>query len=81
MEEAGEVHIDATHDDDSVTIIVENPLAEDTPPHTGCGQGLSIVERRVKSYFGTRGEVRHERMTTAGGDRFRVTLSLPLEKE
>jgi two-component system sensor histidine kinase AlgZ len=73
--DGGEVVLRGTRDAATLRIEIDNPLAEG-PTAGGSGHGLNNVRQRVAYHFGPRASV------DAGprGERFIVTLQLPIER-
>ena len=75
--EGGRVRLEVRCRDGLVAIAVENRFDQDAPPRRKSGVGLANVRQRLEARYGTRASF----SAKSEGDRFRVEISLPVEKE
>jgi sensor histidine kinase YesM len=75
--EGGWVRLDVNASDGLLSVVVENLFDPDAPPRRKGGVGLANVRQRLATRYGHLASFEAK----ADGDRFRVTLSLPAEKE
>jgi sensor histidine kinase YesM len=71
--EGGLIRLHVTHDDQRLSIAIENSRDADAPTTRGHGVGLDNVRRRLQTMFGHRARI----STRAEPDTFRVELQLP----
>jgi LytS/YehU family sensor histidine kinase len=74
--EGGEIRVDATITGPRLFVVVSNPYDPDSR-RRGTGLGLENVRRRLAATFGERAAIAAE----AGEGRYRVSLTIPVEKE
>jgi len=72
--EGGAVRIEARVDGGALRVVVDNPVDADAPSRRGEGVGLDNVRRRLAAFGERDAMLKSERK----GDRFRVTLVLPV---
>lgn len=73
--EGGTISIGASREGKRVRITITNPCDPDRPESSGESLGLENVRRRLEAVFGSGAGIR----ASDEGDRFRVTLSFPVE--
>jgi two-component system, LytTR family, sensor histidine kinase AlgZ len=73
--EGGWIKLEAHCHDGYLAIVVENSFDPDAPPRRRSGVGLVNVRQRLEARFGNESSF----SATTTGDRFRVTISLPVE--
>lgn len=75
--EGGWVRLDVKASDGLLSLKVENLFDPDAPPRRRGGVGLANVRQRLAARYGNRAGFEAK----AEGDRFRVAISIPVEKE
>lgn len=75
--EGGWIHLDAHAQNGNLAITVENSFDPDAPPRRKSGVGLVNVRQRLQARYGDRATF----TLKTEGDRFRVALTLPAERE
>jgi len=75
MADGGMIRLEASVRDGRLAILVENDRDEEAPSRKRSGVGLKNVRSRLEARYGTEATFRAE----ADEDKFRVTLSLPVE--
>lgn len=75
--EGGWVRLDVKANDGLLSVVVENLFDPNAPPRRKGGVGLANVRQRLAARYGNQAGFEAK----AEGDRFRVALSLPAEKE
>jgi two-component system, LytTR family, sensor histidine kinase AlgZ len=75
--EGGWIRLDVGCENGSVSIVVENLFDPEAPARRRNGVGLANVRQRLQARYGNRASF----AAKGEGDRFRVAITLPVEKE
>jgi LytS/YehU family sensor histidine kinase len=75
--EGGWIRLDVVCENGSVSIVVENLFDPEAPARRSSGVGLANVRQRLQARYGNRASF----AAKGEGDRFRVAITLPAEKE
>jgi two-component system, LytTR family, sensor histidine kinase AlgZ len=75
--EGGWIRLDVGCENGSVSIVVENLFDPEAPARRRNGVGLANVRQRLEARYGNRASF----AAKGEGDRFRVAITLPVEKE
>lgn len=75
--EGGWIRLDVGCENGSVSIVVENLFDPEAPARRRSGVGLANVRQRLEARYGNRASF----AAKGQGDRFRVAITLPVEKE
>ena len=77
LPEGGTVRVEARCTNGRMFITIENSFDPDAPPRRGNGMGLRNVRERLEARYGKEASLR----TSAEGERFEATVTLPAETE
>jgi two-component system, LytTR family, sensor histidine kinase AlgZ len=75
--EGGWVRLDVKASDGRLSVVVENAFDPDAPPRRKGGVGLANVRQRLAARYGAQASFEAK----ANGDAFRVSITLPAERE
>lgn len=74
--EGGWIRLDVSAADGALSLVVENVFDPDAPPRRKGGVGLANVRQRLAARYGPQASFEAK----ANGDRFRVSIKVPVEK-
>jgi hypothetical protein len=75
--EGGSILLDVRCQNGALAIVIENSFDPEAPPRRKSGLGLANVRQRLEARYGNRSSFG----ANADGDRFRVAITFPAEKE
>lgn len=75
--EGGWIRLDVRSNDGMLSVVIENLFDPEAPPRRKGGVGVPNVRQRLAARYGNQASFEAK----ADGDRFRVSISLPMERE